>query len=200
MSWLEAKHRRSEEKAEKLQSEEIEKIQVSRANNYENVSNLDYDKYGVSVEQLELPYAYLSDETCCSDYGTDTYRLAKEIKLCGRIIKLDTISPEFVRKHNLYDNLTRTPASPRFPSAVKHSPLLYEVGKNKHMYNYKSCYMPSSDAVNVLLGHIDSNRVEYKNRQTMPDGLPTILNEEFKIVSEKDFSDIRIFFLLAASV
>lgn len=197
MGWLEAKHRRSEEKAERLQLEELEKIRACRVSAFDRVAKLNYDKYGVSSEQLEFLHVYLSEDTDCSDYGTDTYRLAKETRLYGRVIKFDTISPAFVHKHSLYDNLARTPASHRFPTAIDYSPLLNEMIRYRKRYQYKACYMLSSDVTNVVLKHRDLSRIECRNMETMYDGLPATVNKEFNIITEQDFTDIRILFLLA---
>lgn len=183
-----------------MQLEEIEKIHTSRVSVFENIANLEYDKYGVSNQKVETPYVYLSQETGCSDYGTGTYRILNEINIYVRVIKLDTISPAFVSKHNLYDNLTRTLSSYRFPTAIDYSPLLIEMIEHRQRYQYKSCYMPSSDTVNVILKHKDLSRVERRNMETMYDGLPATITKDFSIISEKDYADIRIFFLLITDV
>lgn len=200
MGWLEAKHRRSEEKAEILQIFEIEKIAASRHNLYEQVSNLSYDKHNVSRELLDYSFLYLSDDTACSDYGTDTYQLAKENRLLGRVLKLETISPTLIKKHSLYEHLANTPASPLFSASINYSLPLNEIIKTNKNYEYKSCIIYPLKSVRVTLKHKDMRQVSFRNNDTMPDGLPSLINLDFSIISEKDFQDIRVLFLLVSEV
>lgn len=197
MCWVEAKHRRSEEKAELLQSEEIAKIYAARESSYETVCKAVYDKDGVSTEQFEFSYFYLSDETSYSDYGTDTYRLAKEVKTFGRIVKLDTISPLMLQKHDLYSHLANAPASHRFPKALGYSSLLKETIGVSKKYGYKSCAISSLSSVSITLKHENLSCFASEHKDVMYDGLPSIINREFGIISEKDYGDIRVLFLLA---
>jgi hypothetical protein len=196
MSWIEAKHRRSEEKAELLQSEEIAKIMASRTSLYEIVSKVAYDKNGVSYEELEIPYYYLSDDIAYSDYGTDTYRLAKETKSYGRIVKLDTISPIMLEKHDLYSHLANSPASHRFPKAISHSDLIKETLGISSNYEYKSCAISYLSTVTIIFKHKLLSCFASEHKDIMYDGLQSIITKDFGIVSEKDFNDIRILFLI----
>lgn len=197
MSWVEAKHRRSEEKAEMLQAEELAKIDKSREEIYEKVSQLTYDKHGVSVEQVELSYLFLSDDTGCSDYGTDTYRLAKLTNAYGRIVKIETISPSLLRKNDLFSHLASTPASHKFPSACGYSSVLRETMKLERKYKYKSSHVSELSHVLITFNHESVSCFASDYNKPMPDGAPRTATRELKIVCEKDFSEIRIIFLMA---
>jgi hypothetical protein len=199
MSWVEAKHRSSEERAELLQSKEIAKIQAARASLYEIVSRISYDKDGVSNEQFELSYSYLSDDTDCSDYGTDTYKLAKETKLYGRIMRLDTISPIMLQKHDLYSHLANVPASHRFPKAISYSALIKEMLGISSNYEYKSCIISHLSSVTVTFKHKALSCFASEYKDIMHDGLQSTITRDFGIISEKDFTDIRILFLIIPS-
>jgi hypothetical protein len=200
MGWLEAKHRRSEEKAEALQAEELTKIQLSRKILCEKVEPLEYDKYGVSIELLEIEYKYLSEETGCSDYSTDTYRLVKESTVYGRVIKFDTISPAFIEKYGLYGKFALSPATNNFPVAIDYSVLLNCIIEKKQKYQYKSSWLMPFNEVVVSLKHRDSNRVDLRHLGIMPDGLPASVLKSLDIIAEKDQGDIRTLFLLVPSI
>ncbi|UYZ65294.1 hypothetical protein [Hymenobacter weizhouensis] len=199
MSWIEAKHRRSEEKAQMLQELEINKIRKQREDLFAIVDKLSYDNFGISRDVVEVSHCYLSDDTDCSDYGTDTYRLAKQVKLQGRVMQLDTISPTLLRKHDLYTHLANAPASHRFPAACSGSAVLRESLGLTREYNYKTCIIDELSHVSVTFSHGNAHCIDL-GKSVMPDDVQRYLTKRLSIISEKDFSDVRVLYLILPEV
>lgn len=98
MSWIDTMHRRSEEEAERLQKEEIDKIinfrnqfglQLSKAN-YEDICNRD----------IEFEILYLSTKTSYTGYSCDKYRLCELKKVKGYIFRLFIDADCFKQNNN----------------------------------------------------------------------------------------------------
>ncbi|WP_299756500.1 hypothetical protein [uncultured Pontibacter sp.] len=109
MGWLDSKHRRSEEEAETLQVEEIEKIHNRLSEVYAEVAGKKalksvLDKRGFDFENIfEFETMYLSDETQYTEYTTDRYRLAKPILVRGYIYKIIYLSDKLVKNIGCID-------------------------------------------------------------------------------------------------
>ncbi|MDO7887850.1 hypothetical protein [Hymenobacter cheonanensis] len=198
MSWIEAKHRRSEEKAELLQSAELEKIRLARESLFEVLSALAYDKHGLSIEEVDVTYLFLSDDTDCSDYGTDTYRLAKELNGRGRILKLETLSPFMLHKHGLYAHLANSPASSGFPAACSYSTALKALLGLERKYQYKSAQVIEDSSVYITFKHEGTNSF-VSTDEIMPDGSPRQITKQLPVVCDKDYFNVRTLFLLVSA-
>lgn len=198
MSWIEAKHRRSEEKAELLQSAELEKIRLARERLFEELSTLAYDKHGLSIEEINITYPFLSNDTDYSDYGTDTYRLAKALNGRGRILKLETLSPSMLHQHGLYAHLANSPASSGFPTACSYSTALKALLKLERKYQYKSAQVIEASTVYITFKHEGATSF-VSTDEIMPDGSPRQINKQLPIVCDKDYFNVRTLFLLVST-
>lgn len=198
MSWIEAKHRRSEEKAELLQSAELEKIRLARESLFEVLSALAYDKHGLSIEEVDVTYLFLSDDTDCSDYGTDTYRLAKELNGHGRILKLETLSPLMLHRHGLYAHLANSPASSGFPAACSYSTALKALLGLERKYQYKSAQVIEDSSLYITFKHEGTNTF-VSTDEIMPDGSPRQITRQLPVVCDKDYFNVRTLFLLVSA-
>ncbi|HEX8326056.1 MAG TPA: hypothetical protein VF629_00860 [Hymenobacter sp.] len=198
MSWIEAKHRRSEEKAELLQSAELEKIRLAREKLFEELSALGYDKHGLSIEEVDVSYLFLSNDTDCSDYGTDTYRLAKERSARGRILRLDTLSPSMLHQHGLYAHLANSPASSGFHAACSYSTALKGLIGIERKYQYKSAQVIEASTVYITFKHEGANSF-VSTDEIMPDGSPRQITKQLPIVCDKDYCNVRTLFLLVST-
>lgn len=198
MSWIEAKHRRSEEKAELLQSAELEKIRLARERLFEKLSALGYDNHGLSSEEVDVTYLFLSNDTDCSDYGTDTYRLAKELNGRGRILKLETLSPSMLHQLGLYAHLANSPASSGFPAACSYSTALKALLELEKKYQDKSAQVIGDSSVYITFKHEGANSF-VSTDEIMPDGSPRQITKQLPVVCDKDYFNVRTLFLLVSA-
>lgn len=99
MSWIESKHRRSEEKAEELQGGEWQKIKAGILLLGERIKAFK-GTLGIYGFNFEVTYPFLSDKIESTDYRTDTYNLADSATVTGKIFKAVCLSPAFCEKHS----------------------------------------------------------------------------------------------------